>query len=222
VRAQEADMVRHNASSPIRILICDDHALIRAGTRHIFERAADFEVVGEAADGAAAVEAAWQLRPDVVVMDIRMPGMGGIEATRQIRERCPETAVLALTAYADETYASRMIEAGATGYLLKTARACDLCEAARLVRSGAVAIDRALAGSLARVCQQPVLTGREMDVLRAICRGLPNRQIALELDVSVRTVERHVEAILRRLDVNSRTEAARHAVARGWAPRSAV
>jgi DNA-binding NarL/FixJ family response regulator len=208
----------------IRVFICDDHAVVREGTRRIFEAAPGFEVVGEAADGEAAVEAAERFRPDVMLLDMRLPGMSGIEATREVRARSPGTAVLVLSAYGDETYVAKVLGAGARGYLLKTARGEELREAVRLVHSGGLVLDQSVSAGFGlphhgagQPSQQPLLSRREMEVLRAICRGMRNKQIALNLGLSVRTVEGHVESILQRLEVSSRTEAALVAVSKGWA-----
>jgi NarL family two-component system response regulator LiaR len=209
---------------PIRVLIAEDHALVREGTRQILEQEADIVVVGEAGDGRGAVEEAARLKPDVALVDIRMPGLSGVEATRRIREVSPETAVLVLSAYDDDDYVSTLFDAGASGYMLKTARSEELVEAVREVHSGQTALHPAIAHKIARLWarrSQPQpneerLTAREMEVLRLVCRGLLNKEIARELDVSVRTVEGHLKGIFNRLGVRSRTEAAMYAATRDW------
>ncbi|MEE8347160.1 MAG: response regulator transcription factor [Dehalococcoidia bacterium] len=214
------------AEVPIRVVIGEDHALVREGTGAILERQSDIAVVGEAGDGASAVELVVSLKPDVALLDIRMPGTGGIEATRQIREQCPDTAVLILTAHDDEEYVFAMLEAGVAGYLLKTIRGEELLDAVRRVDAGEVVLDPRIAQKVATLWAQhgkprpagDELTTREMDVLRLICRGLQNKEIARELSISIRTVEGHMEGIFNRLEVRSRTEAAMYATSRNWFP----
>ncbi len=209
---------------PIRVLIAEDHALVREGTRQILEKESDIIVVAEAGDGRGAVEKAARLKPDVALVDIRMPGLSGVEATRRIREVSPETAILVLSAYDDDDYVSTLLDAGASGYMLKTVRSEELVEAVREVHAGQTALHPAIAHKIARLWarksraqpDEERLTAREMEVLRLICRGLLNKEIALELDVSVRTVEGHLKGIFNRLGVRSRTEAAMYAASRGW------
>lgn len=211
-------------STPIRVFIAEDHSLVREGTRQILEQERDIVVVGEAGEGPGAVEQVARLKPDVALVDIRMPGLSGVDVTRQIREQSPETAVLVLSAYDDDDYVSALLDAGASGYLLKTVRSEELVEAVRQVQAGETALHPAIAHKLARLWArrsqaQPGeerLTGRETVVLRLVCRGLLNKEIARELDVSVRTVEGHLKGIFNRLGVRSRTEAAMYAASRGW------
>lgn len=212
------------ASNRIRVLIAEDHSLVREGTRQVLDQQPDMTVIAEAGDGGSAVDAAVRHSPDVALLDIRMPGMTGIEATRLIRQRAPSTAVLILSAYDDDDYVSALLEAGAAGYLLKTVRAEELVDAVRRVHTGETVFHPAIAHKLARlwsrrsdlVSDKSPLTEREMDVLRLVCRGLLNKEIAAELGVSVRTVEGHLNAIFGRLGVRSRTEAAMHAASHGW------
>ena len=212
---------------PITILLADDHALVREGTREILERNPDLEVVGEAADGEEAVRLACQLQPDIVLMDIGMPGVNGIEATRRIKARCPQVAVLVLTAYDDDQYIFAILQAGAAGYLLKSARGSELVEAIRAVSSGESVLHplvaRKVVGRLAQGEQEvrvrePVdsLTEREMEVLKLAAQGQSNKEIAQGLVISPRTVQVHLANIFGKLRVGSRTEAVLYAVKKGW------
>jgi DNA-binding NarL/FixJ family response regulator len=205
----------------ISVVIAEDHPLFRQGTKKILDGQPDIEVVGEAEDGLSATEISARLKPDVAVLDIRMPGLSGVEVTRRIQAQALGTAILILSAYDDDHYVHALLEAGASGYLLKTVRAGDLVEAVRRVARGEMVLDPAIASKLPRLLTRPqpqedVLTGKEMDVLRLVCRGLKNKEIAVELTMSVRTVEGHLEAIFNKLGFRSRTEVALYASSRGW------
>ncbi len=212
------------ATPPIRIVIADDHALFRDGTRRILEQQPDITVVGEAEDGASAVEAVIRLGPEVVLLDIRMAGSNGVEATRQIRQRAPNTAVLILSAHDDDQYVCELLKAGAAGYLLKTVRADELVDAVRRVRAGETVLHPAIARKMSRLLvgnsvlqvDSVHLTAKELDVLRLVSGGRRNKEIARELGMSVRTVEGHLDAIFNRLGLRSRTEAALYAASKGW------
>lgn len=216
---------------PIKVLLADDHVVVRAGTRQLIERHPDISVVGEASNGQEAVDLAANLLPDVVVMDVRMPGMGGIEATRHIKEEYPQIAVLVLTAHDDDEYVFALLQAGANGYLLKTAEADELVKAIRTVMSGQLALTPAVAGKVVsqftsgKTLPDLVsniehnyggLTEREMDILRLVGKGLTNKEIGRNLYISDRTVQAHLSNIFSKLDVSSRTEAVMHAVRQGW------
>jgi two-component system, NarL family, response regulator LiaR len=211
----------------IKVLIADDHAVVREGTRQILENEADMEVVGEAGDGAEAVRLAAVTRPDVVIMDISMPGMDGIEATRQIKVQNPKTAVLILSAYDDDQFVFSLLEAGAAGYLLKTVRGREIVEAVRAVYSGESVLHPLIARKVlnrfsstaektARQERGEVLSEREMTVLGLVARGMSNHDIAEDLCLSVRTVQAHLGHIFNKLEVGSRTEAVVLALKEGW------
>lgn len=216
---------------PIKVLLVDDHVVVRAGTRQLLERHTDIVIVGEASNGQEAVDLATNLSPDVVVMDVRMPGMGGIEATKQIKAQNSEMGVLVLTAHDDDEYVFALLQAGANGYLLKTAEAEELVKAIRTVMSGELALAPSVAGKVVSQftsgktlpdvlsnIQQDYggLTEREMDILRLVGKGLTNKEIGRTLYISDRTVQAHLSNSFSKLDVNSRTEAVMHAVRQGW------
>ncbi len=211
-------------SGAIKVLLADDHALVREGTRRLLEAEPDIRVVAEAGDGAEAVAQAEQTQPDVVIMDIALPGMSGIEATRQIKIRQPHIAVLALTAYDDEQYVLALLDAGAAGFLLKDVRGEELAAAVRAVHRGESVLQpriaqRALLRAIARrspTPSPPPLSEREMEVLREAARGLPNKDIARRLNLSVRTIHTHLGNAFNKLGVGSRTEAVLLALRRGW------
>jgi DNA-binding NarL/FixJ family response regulator len=215
----------------INLILADDHALVRAGTRQLLERQPDLRVVGEAADGEEAVRLAKELKPHLVVMDVRMPKMSGVEATRRIKAEVPEVAVLVLTAHDDDEYVFALLQAGANGYLLKTAEMDELVKAIRTVAAGQTALDptvvgkvvaqftsgRSLPDVLADVKDEyEGLTEREMEILRLVGKGLTNKDIGQQLYISDRTVQAHLSNIFSKLGVGSRTEAVMYAVRRGW------
>lgn len=211
----------------IRIVLADDHVLMRQGTRELLEREEDLEIVGEAGDGEQAVELVTELHPDVALIDIAMPKLNGIEATRRIKARYPSVAVLILTAYDNDQYVFALLEAGAAGYLLKDVRARDLVEAIRAVNAGEAVlhpvIARKVVNCFARRPGEPTkeialerLTEREMQVLRLAAKGMSNKEIAKELVLSVRTVQGHLHNIFGKMRVGSRAEAVVQALRKGW------
>lgn len=210
----------------IRVIIADDHAIVREGTRQLLEREDDMEVVGEAGDGEEAVTLATKLRPDVAIIDIAMPRLNGIEATRQIKALLPSTAVLILTAYDNDQYIFAILEAGAAGYLLKTVRGRELVSAIRAVRSGESVLHPVVARKVlkrfmpsadeAKVHSQEQVSEREREVLRLAAKGMSNKGIADELCLSVRTVQAHLAHIFNKLQVGSRTEAILYGLKEGW------
>ena len=203
---------------PIRVLIVDDHAVVREGLRSFLELQEGLEVVGEAADGAEAVEAAAQLRPDVVLMDLVMPRMDGVEAMRQLRERVPAARVIVLTSFLDDDRLLPAVRAGAAGYLLKNAQPQELARAIRTAHDGEALLDPAVAARLvdALASGEPddryeELTPREREVLELIGRGYSNKRIAVELGAAEKTVKNHVSHVLAKLGVADRTQAALYA-----------
>lgn len=210
----------------ITVLIVDDHAVVRQGLRTFLESEGDIEVVGEATDGAEAVEKVQELVPDVVLMDLVMPGTGGISATRQITEISPVTRVLVLTSFGEDDKVFPSIKAGAMGYLLKDATAEQLGSAIRSVASGVFLLDPQIAGKVLEEFEttRPQwlggsrLTPRESEVLVQIARGRANKEIAQNLKISVKTVKTHVSNILSKLHMIDRTQAAVYAVRQGLVP----
>ena len=211
----------------IRVLIADDHPVLREGMRQLLLKEPDMDVVGMVGDGAEAVRLAGELAPDVVLMDIVMPRLSGVEATRGIKEVSPSTAVLPLTAYDDERYVVGLLEAGAAGYLLKSSSAREIVEAIHAVHSGeSVLHPSATARLLARALRHPAqtsspktqapLTERELEVLNLAAQGMGNKEIAEKLDLSVPTVKAHLVNIFNKMGVGSRTEAVLQGLRRGW------
>jgi DNA-binding NarL/FixJ family response regulator len=204
----------------IRVVVADDHKVVRAGIRELLSDEPDITVVGEARDGREAVELALAERPDVVVMDINMPELSGVEATRQIRAAAPSVRVLVLTAYQDDPYIYGLLDAGATGYILKTAESGEIIRAVRATAAGQSALDPAVAPRLiARLThsapQTDTLTERELEVLRLAARGQTNKQIGAALQISDRTVQNHLANVYAKLGVASRTEAVTVGLQRG-------
>ncbi|MGD8969125.1 MAG: response regulator transcription factor [Anaerolineae bacterium] len=208
------------------LLLVDDHEIVRAGLRSLLERHQSVKIVGEASSGKEAVELAVELKPDVVLMDVSMGDMDGVEATRRIKERAPEVNVLALTVHEEEAYFFEMLTAGASGYVPKRASPQILLTAIAIVAEGEIFLHPAVAGTLvqeylregrsgARRRVYDGLTPRQREVLTLIAEGLSNQEIALQLDISVRTVERHRENIMERLNLHSRVELVKYALRKG-------
>ena len=212
----------------IKILIADDHAVVREGTRQILEQEADMEVVAEASNGEEAIKLAGSSKPDVAIIDISMPKVDGIEATKQIKSLYPGVVVLILTAYDDDQFIFSLLEAGAAGYLLKSVRSHELIDAVRAVYAGESVLHPAIArkvlnrfapaasNQLQRQKPVEVLSERELEVIRLATQGLSNQDIASELCLSLRTVQAHLGHIFNKLQVGSRTEAVVHALKEGW------
>ncbi|MGE5250129.1 MAG: response regulator [Bacteroidota bacterium] len=214
------------STSRIRILLADDHHIVREGIHRLLESARDLQVVAEAGDGKEAQALIEQYKPDVAVLDIQMPGASGIEVTRWVRAHLPDVGVLILTAYDDDPYIMAVLQAGANGYVLKTASADDLIQAVRDVHEGKSALDPAVTKKLMsslfkRQEKTPIepLTEREMDVLRLAAKGFTNKAIGLQLNISDRTVQGHLAHVFAKLQAASRTEAVMRAVSLGWIPQ---
>ncbi len=211
---------------PIRILLADDHVVMRGGLRLLLEREADFEVVGEAADGRETVELARKLEPDVIVMDVAMPNLNGIEATRQVVSAHPEIAIVVLSMHSDESYVLRALKAGARGYLLKDSAEGDLIRAIRAVQERKAyfspAISKLLVEDYMRQMQQrnvedsyDLLTNREREVLQLLAEGKSNKEVAQMLNLSLYTVETHRGNLLQKLNLHSVPELILYAVRKG-------
>ena len=210
----------------IRVLVVDDHAVVRQGLRTFLELQDDIEVVGEAGDGEAALEAVARLTPDVVLMDLVMPRLGGVRAIERLREAAPATRVIVLTSFLDEDKVLPAVRAGAAGYLLKDVQPAELVRAIRMVDRGeallhpavAARVLRELAGDGAHAGRHELLTAREREVLALLAVGRANKAIAHELGVAEKTVKTHVGNILGKLGLSDRTQAALYAVREGLAP----
>lgn len=221
--------MENDPKDKIRVLLADDHVLVREGTRELLEREQDMVVVAEAGNGQEAVQLAQQHRPNVALMDIAMPKLNGIEATRQIKDCCPSIAVLVLTAYDDDPYVFALLEAGAAGYLLKNVRGHCLVEAIRAVYAGESVLAPVIARKVIERYAHPPdesdapadgaldpLTEREIEVITQAAKGKTNQEIADHLSLSVRTVQAHLSTVFNKLQVGSRTEAVVRALQLGW------
>ena len=210
----------------IKVLLADDHTVVRQGLRALLQAEPDIETVGEAETGRQAVELTRTLNPDVVVMDIAMPMLNGLEATRQILKSVPRTRVLILSSYSDDEYVYQLSEAGAAGYLLKQAAIVDLVTAIRKIKTGQTFFSAAISKQLMRRYRETVirgvfvkkcggLTSRETEVLQLIAEGKPNKQIAGELSISIKTVEKHRQHVMDKLDIHDIAGLTRYAIAKG-------
>ena len=214
------------ASQPIRVILADDHAVVRKGIREVLEEEGDILVVAEAADGDQAVALVAEHQPDVAVLDVQMPAMTGIEATRRIKAEQPAVRVLVLTAYDDDPYIFALLQAGASGYILKTANSAELVKAVRAVHRGESALDPTVTQRVVQhlTTGRPMgaqaavesLTEREIEVLRLVARGLTNKAVGQALGISDRTVQGHLANIYGKLEAGSRTEAVTEALKQGW------
>ena len=216
------------SKTKIRVLLADDHHIVRAGIRQLLESASDLQVVAEAGDGEEAQSLIEKHKPDVAVLDIQMPKASGIEVTRWVRTHLPEVGVLILTAYDDDPYVMAVLQAGANGYVLKTAKTDDLIQAVRDVHEGKSALDPSVTQKLMsnlfkrseKTAAVEPLTDRELDVLRLAAKGFTNKAIGLQLNISDRTVQGHLAHIFAKLQATSRTEAVMRAVSLGWISQS--
>ena len=211
----------------IKVMLVEDHVLLREGTRELLDREEDLEVIAEAGDGEEAIRLANKHHPDVILMDIAIPKLNGLEATRRIKAVTPEPAVLVLTAYDDDEYIFAFLEAGAAGYMLKDVSASDLIKAIRSVYAGESVLHPAITRKVidyfarqhteAQIPGVPAhLTDRELEVLKLAATGMTNREIGRALDISARTVQVHLSNVFGKLGVGSRTEAVLYAVREGW------
>jgi two-component system, NarL family, response regulator LiaR len=215
-------------ANKIRVLLVDDHAILRQGTRQLIENEPDMAVVGEAGDGEEAIRKVGELKPDVVILDVAMPKMNGIEATRRIKELYPGTSILVLTGYDYDEYIFSLLEMGAAGYLLKDVNGDDLVKAVREVYAGEPVLHPAVMRKLMDRFKTPIavktveaqsserLSDREMEVLKMAARGVSNKDIAEALVISVRTVQAHMRSIFSKLGVGSRSEAIIYGLKQGW------
>ncbi|GER79230.1 MAG: DNA-binding response regulator [Anaerolineae bacterium] len=215
------------SKAKIRVLLADDHHIVRAGIRQLLESAQDIHVIAEAGDGEEAQSLIEKHKPDVAVLDIQMPKASGIEVTRWVRSHLPEVGVLILTAYDDEPYVMAVLQAGANGYVLKTAKTEELIQAVHEVFEGKSALDPAVTQKLMsnlfkRTDKTPVepLTDRELDVLRLAAKGFTNKAIGVQLTISDRTVQGHLAHIFAKLQAASRTEAVMRGVSLGLISQS--
>ena len=210
---------------PLRVLLADDHATVRQGLKLLIEGEPDMTVVAEAGDGHEAVRQARDLKPDVVVMDISMPGLNGLAATRALKQIQPDAVIVTLTRHGDDAYLQELLRAGVSGYVLKRSAPSELLRAIRATAAGGQYVDSTL---IARVTQQyvgkdgrakkpaSVLTDREADVLRLIATGYSNKEIAARLELSVKTVEAHKANAMRKLDLTGRIDIVKYAILQGW------
>ncbi len=210
----------------LRIFLADDHAVVRAGLKTLVDAQSDMTVVGEAGDGQAALEQIRDCAADVVIMDISMPQLNGAEATAQLRQLCPDIKVLALSVHEDTGYLRKLLEAGASGYVLKRSAADTLIQAIRMVAAGGVYLDPAIAGKVVgSLLGKPMVVGdpaaaelseRETDVVRLIAQGYSNKEIANLLNLSVKTVETYKARAMEKIGLDSRVAIVRYALQRGW------
>ena len=210
----------------LRILLADDHETVREGLKVILNGQPDMEVVGQAANGSEAVSQTAALDPDLVIMDVSMPGGNGFEATQVLKASCPRTRVITLTRHRDEGYIHELLRAGASGYVLKQSRADELLQAVRTVAANGVYVDTAVAGQMLSGAARRSLRGtettttelstREEEVLRAVAWGYSNKEIGAKLNVSVKTVETHKANALQKLGLHNRVDVVRYALFKGW------
>ena len=214
------------APRALRVVLADDHVTVRHGLKLLIDSQADMKVVGEASDGEAAIRQALALKPDVVVMDISMPGMNGLSATRALKKAQPEARIVTLTRHADDAYLQELLRAGVAGYVLKRSAPTELLHAIRGVAAGGQYLDSTLTAKVTAGFTSKqggragkpvlVLTDRETEVLRLIASGYGNKEIAARLDLSAKTVEAHKANAMRKLDLNGRIDIVKYAVLQGW------
>jgi two-component system, NarL family, response regulator NreC len=214
------------AKPPLRVLLADDHVTVRHGLKLLIDGQPDMKVVAEASDGAAAIQRTLDIKPDVVVMDISMPGTNGLVATRLLKQQTPETAIITLTRHGDDAYLQELLRAGVSGYVLKQSAPAELLQAIRVAAVGGQYLDSSLtarvtAGFLGREGKKVAKTGgsisdRESEVLRLIACGYSNKEIAARMAVSVKTVEAHKANGMRKLGLSGRIDIVKYAILQGW------
>jgi DNA-binding NarL/FixJ family response regulator len=213
------------ADRPLRILLADDHVTVRHGLKLFIDSQPDMKVVAEASDGQAAIDGAVALKPDVVIMDISMPGMNGLVATRTLRQQQPSVAIVTLTRHADDAYLQELLKAGVSGYVLKQSAPAELLQAIRAAAAGRQYLDSALTARVTAAflgkpnrVSRPVaaVSERESEVLRLIASGYSNKEIAAHLSLSVKTVEAHKANAMRKLNLNGRIDIVKYATLQGW------
>jgi two-component system response regulator NreC len=208
--------------SELRVLLADDHAVVREGLKALIQAEPGLNLVGEAGEGESAIREAVRLKPDVVVMDVSMPGVNGTEATERLKKQMPEIRVVALTAHEDTSYAKQLLEVGASGFVLKRAAAHVLIDAIRTVADGKVYIDPAVGARMVQGYLKNVggvksdLSERENAVLRLIAKGYSNKEVAAKLELSVKTVETYKARSMEKLKLDSRVDIIRYAMGQGW------
>lgn len=204
-----------------RIILADDHPIVLAGVRALIQSAADFELVGEASDGLAALRMIAELKPDLAVVDISMPGLNGAELVRRLSLQCQATMAVVLTVHEEPAYVQQLLKAGARGYMLKRSAADELLRALRAVVANGVYIDPAVAAKMLSTMSKPAiapgqLSERETEVLKLAARGLSNKEIAIRIDLSVKTVETYRARAMDKLHLKTRADIVRHGAAEGW------
>jgi DNA-binding NarL/FixJ family response regulator len=217
-----------DTKGPLRILLADDHVTVRHGLKLLIDSQADMKVVAEASDGAAAVQQAVTTKPDVVVMDISMPGMTGLVATRKLKELQPQVAIVTLTRHSDDAYLQELLRAGAAGYVLKQSPPSELLQAIRAAAGGGQYLDSALTARVTakylatekKTKADHAVTERESEVLRLIASGYSNKEIAARLALSVKTIEAHKANAMRKLGLTGRIDIVKYAVLQGWLPNT--
>jgi two-component system, NarL family, response regulator NreC len=213
--------------SKLRIFLAEDHETIRDGLKLIVNSQPDMEIIGEADNGRAAVQLAQQLLPDVVVMDVSMPELNGLQATKKLKQKCPQVKVLALTRHTDDGYLQQLLQAGASGYVLKQSKSEELLRAIRFIAAGHTYLDPAITekaitqtrsgGRVARgAAPDADLSDREAEVLRLIAWGYVNKEVAARLSLSIKTVEVHKASGMRKMGMKSRVDIVRYALLQGW------
>ena len=213
--------------SKLRIFLAEDHETIRAGLKLLVDSQPDMEIIGEADNGRAAVQLVQQLLPDVVVMDVSMPELNGLQATKKLTQKCPQVKVLALTRHTDEGYLQQLLQAGASGYVLKQSKPTELLRAIRFIAEGQTYLDPAITekvitqirggGRITRgAAPDANLSDREAEVLRLIAWGYVNKEVAARLSLSIKTVEVHKASAMRKMGMKSRVDIVRYALLQGW------